>query len=128
MSVAIVASMLGAVGPESRNGSTPSDEGPSYGALARNVAVVALPVLLAGAAAVAARRRQAGQTQGEQGGARPLAFATRKAGNLAPAKAKRYRPKNLVRYYGLGVVISTLERDSTRKAIIATLKWMQKRS
>jgi len=41
---------------------------------------------------------------------------------------KRHKPKNLARYYGIGVLISALERDSTRKALLTGLKWMQRRA
>lgn len=40
----------------------------------------------------------------------------------------RRKPKNLLRYYGIGLLINGLERDATRKALIATLKWAQKRA
>ena len=56
------------------------------------------------------------------------AAARTSAGYAGRAKAKRRRPRSLLRYYGLGLVISALERESTRKAVIAGLKLAQKRA
>lgn len=128
MSVAIALNVFAAMGPVSRNGNAPSDRQRRYAALARNTAVVAVPLVLAGVAAAGVRRRSAGRGTSAPAAAGLSAVAARATGKIAPTRAKRHRPKNVVRYYGLSMLISALERDATRKAIITTLKWMQKRS
>ena len=129
MSVAIAWGAFAAVGPESRNGSGSSSHQRSFTDVARSVAIAAVPIVLAGAVAAGARRRSTEHGTSTAGPAAGLsAIAAQAAGKVAPARAKRYRPKNFVRYYGLSVLISALERESTRKAIITTLKWVQKRS
>lgn len=42
--------------------------------------------------------------------------------------ASRRKPKNLLRYYGITILINALERESTRKAVLATLKWARQRA
>jgi hypothetical protein len=42
--------------------------------------------------------------------------------------AERRRPRNAMRYYGIGVLIGALERDVTRKVIIAALKYARQRA
>ena len=55
-------------------------------------------------------------------------LATTAKGAAAGIARKRPKPKNLARYYGIGVLINALERDSTRKALLTGLKWMQRRA
>lgn len=43
-------------------------------------------------------------------------------------RGERRRPRNLMRYYGMGVLISALERDTTRKVIVAGLKYARQRA
>jgi hypothetical protein len=128
MSVTGVLGAFAAIGPESENGSADAGHRRSYAAVARNAAMVGAPIALAAVAVATARRKSAEQATNAPVVAGVGALAARATGKAAASKARRYRPKNIVRYYGLGVVISTLERDSTRKALIATLKWIQKRS
>jgi hypothetical protein len=108
--------------PDSPNGHGGSDsEGgrelafvPSGGPL--QVLMVIAPIAIAGTAFYLVQQR------------RPDGAARTVAGGGAKAKAKRRRPRSLLRYYGLGVVIAALERESTRKAVIAGLKLAQKRA
>ncbi|MDB5074743.1 MAG: hypothetical protein JWO42_922 [Chloroflexi bacterium] len=57
---------------------------------------------------------QGSRLQGMMGGAKP--------------QGKRHKPNNRMRYYGLTLLINALERDRTRKAVIAGLKLAQKRA
>ena len=41
---------------------------------------------------------------------------------------ERRRPRNVMRYYGMGMLIGALERDATRKLIIAGLKYARQRA
>ncbi len=78
----------------------------------RQVLLVAVPIALVATAAVARQRRQSS------------------AGlmDTVKAKARRHKPKSVARYYGLTLLINALERDATRKAVLAGLKWARKRS
>lgn len=81
----------------------------------RQTLLLIAPLALVGIAAYAMQQRRS------DGTARP--------GTAGAARTKaRRRPRSLVRYYGLGVVIAALERDSTRKAVIGVLKLAQKRA
>jgi hypothetical protein len=106
------------------------------------VALVAVPVALIAVAVVQRRRNgssasvklpvggvklQAGGMKLPVGGVKlPVGGVKLTAGGTKP-HVKRHKPKNRMRYYGLGLVINALERDSTRKAMIAGLKLAQKR-
>lgn len=50
------------------------------------------------------------------------------AKGAAGVARKRHKPKNVARYYGIGLLIGALERDSSRKALLTGLKWMQRRA
>lgn len=80
--------------------------------LPREVLLAAAPVLAAtvAAAVLMGRRREPS--------ARPTG-----AGKVA-----RHKPRNIMRYYSIGLLISLLERDTTRKALIAGLKWARQRA
>ncbi len=80
----------------------------------KSALLVAIPVALV-AAAVVQRRRNGGD-------------AVAKLKVAGKATAKRHKPKSRMRYYGLGLLINALERDSTRKAVIAGLKLAQRRA
>ena len=54
--------------------------------------------------------------------------ATTAKGAAAGVARKRHKPKNVARYYGIGLLIGALERDSSRKVLLTGLKWMQRRA
>jgi hypothetical protein len=56
-------------------------------------------------------------------GASPASVSARK--NQAPARRK---PRNLVRYYALGLAINLLERESTRKVLLSVLQAARNRA
>jgi hypothetical protein len=44
------------------------------------------------------------------------------------AAAKRHhKPKSRIKYYGIGLLVGALERESTRKAVVGVLKLAQRR-
>jgi hypothetical protein len=43
-------------------------------------------------------------------------------------KARRSKPRKMLRYYGISLLIGALERDITRKAVIAGLKLARARA
>jgi hypothetical protein len=79
--------------------------------------MVIAPIALAGTAVYLVQQRRTESAPARSAG-----------GSAAKARPKRRRPRSLLRYYGLGLVISALERESTRKAVIAGLKLAQKRA
>jgi hypothetical protein len=89
----------------------------------RTVAALLLPVVLVATALIVQRRR--GTTVApapvSKNGASP-------AGARAAAVGKRHRPRNIVRYYALGLLINVLERDSTRKALLSVLRAARNRA
>jgi hypothetical protein len=80
----------------------------------KSALIVAIPVALAAAAVL--QRRRAGVS------------AVAKVNPIGKIAAKRHKPKSRMRYYGLGLLINALERDGTRKAVIAGLKLAQRRA
>jgi hypothetical protein len=99
------------------------------------VALVVVPVALIAVAVVQRRRNgpsasvklPVGGVKLPVGGVKlPVGGVKLTAGGTKP-HMRRHKPKNRMRYYGLGLVINALERDSTRKAMIAGLKLAQKR-
>jgi hypothetical protein len=74
--------------------------------------------------------RQGGARLQSLGGATALRLGGARAQKLAGGKpqGKRHKPNNRMRYYGLALLINALERDRTRKAVIAGLKLAQKRA
>jgi hypothetical protein len=90
----------------------------------KSALIVAIPVVLA-AAALLQRRRNGGTTVAKLHPGGKIAAKLNAGGKVA---AKRHKPKSKMRYYGLGLLINALERDGTRKAVIAGLKLAQRRA
>jgi hypothetical protein len=80
------------------------------------VGIVA-PLLVAGIATYFVRRRS---TEHAAGG--------KAEGSVGKGKSRRRRPHNFFRYYGLAILISALEREATRRAVIGLLRWAQRRA
>jgi len=108
-------------GPNGHGSGASGKQGPSLDSVAKQRSmqsmIVLAPLLLAATAAALAMRRNAQGTAADR-----MSTATGRP------KHRRHRPNNMLRYYGLGMLISALERDSTRKAVILGLKWAQKRA
>jgi hypothetical protein len=83
---------------------------PARARTAKMPAALLVPLLVAlAAAAIFGRARK-----GADGGPGP--------------RGNKHRPRNLMRYYGMGVLINALERDATRKLIVAALKYARQRA
>ena len=96
--------------PTRRSGQT-SDVLPS-----RDVALLLVPVALLATAVVVQRRRGTAAT-----GALPGAN-----GPVAGQIKARQKPRRIIRYYALGLLINALEHESTRKAVVVALKAARK--
>lgn len=135
-----------------------SGEGNGSAVPAPGALLVALPLaLVIGAAVVTLRRRGGPDTVAEQAQATGTGVLSQAQAKVAQARARgsgvkaqaqakgsdvmaqvkgtvgkvrpgRRKPRNLVRYYGIGLLITLIERDVTRKIVLTTLKWMQKRA
>jgi len=68
--------------------------------------------------------------QEKLGGAKALRLGSAQAQKMIGGKpqGKRHKPNNRMRYYGLALLINALERDRTRKAVIAGLRLAQRRA
>jgi hypothetical protein len=140
MNVADGLKRLKRTGPEMMNGAGgSSDPEGAAPASAPGALMAALPVaLLLGGAVFALRRRSQVETAAERAQAkRSAAVAQAKRSAAAAAQVKdrvrkarpgRRRPRNVVRYYSIGLLIALIERDVTRKVLVSTLKMMQKRA
>jgi hypothetical protein len=91
--------------------------------------LAALPLaLLIGGAVFAVRRRSGMQdTASAQVKTTGNALVSQMKGTVGKVRPARRKPRNLVRYYSIGMLIMLLERDLTRKVLLTLLKWMQKR-
>jgi hypothetical protein len=104
-----------------------ADAGPSS-PLQGPQALVALLLPLGAVALIVALRQRSGPAAAQDvASTAKRAVSTAKDAAVGAAR-KRPKPKNLVRYYGIGVLISALERDSSRKVLLTGLKWMQRRA
>lgn len=115
-------------GPESNNGTSTVPKklaatAPMGGT--RSIVLIVVPLLALGVAAGLQQYRRVSTPAPVE---RTRGVMERTRGAMGKATAKRRKPRSLVRYYGMGVLINALERDATRKMIIATLKLMQKRA
>jgi hypothetical protein len=81
----------------------------------RTLVALALPVVLS---AVIIIRRQRRATQP----ATPASLNGSSPSRTATTGRPRHRPRSIVRYYTLGLLISLLERESTRKALLSALR------
>jgi hypothetical protein len=88
-------------------------------------AALVVPVALVATAIVVQRRRSgaAAVTPASANGASPASVSARK--NQAPARRK---PRNLVRYYALTLLINALEREQTRKVLLSMLQAARNRA
>ena len=91
-------------------------------------ALIALLLPLGAMALIMALRRRSDSEDAADVVSTVKDVATSAKDVAAGVARKRHKPKNLARYYGIGVLISALERDSTRKALLTGLKWMQRRA
>jgi|GEM_PF-2490784 len=91
-------------------------------------ALIALLLPLGAMALIMALRRRSDSEDAADVASTVKDVATSTKDAAAGVARKRHKPKNLARYYGIGVLISALERDSTRKALLTGLKWMQRRA
>ena len=76
-----------------------------------------VPVLIAALGAAALTRRRSSDTSAQA----PLT-------ERLQARGGSRKPRNLMRYYSIGLLINMLERDATRKALITGLKWARHRA
>ena len=91
-------------------------------------ALITLLLPLGAMALIMALRRRSDSEDAADVASTVKDVATSTKDAAAGVARKRHKPKNLARYYGIGVLISALERDSTRKALLTGLKWMQRRA
>jgi hypothetical protein len=50
------------------------------------------------------------------------------ASRAGKSMAPKHKPKNMLRYYGITMLINALEREATRKMVLAALKWARQRA
>jgi len=91
-------------------------------------ALLALLLPLGAMALIVALRRRSDMGDVTDVATKVKDVATTAKGATAGVARKRHKPKNVARYYGIGLLIGALERDSSRKALLTGLKWMQRRA